>query len=123
MTKHIFGWLIIAGIAVGSLLAQTENIEMGVIKGDRVNVRGRPSPTGEICCQLNRGNGVEILERRRIQTIGTNTEEWVRIVLPEKANVWIQNSYLDPQGQVNAKVNGRAGPSLMWPVLCVFPKG
>ena len=105
------------------LMAQDDSQEMGVITGSRVNVRGRPLGTAEVCCQLKKGDEVKILERRLVQTTGTNTEEWVRIVLPEKAVVWLQTAFLTEDGAVTSKVNGRAGPGLMWPVLCVFSKG
>jgi hypothetical protein len=112
--------IIAGGIGI-SLFA--DSIEFGSITGSRVNVRGRPLDTAEICCQLSKGSLVEIVERRLVQTMGTNTEEWVRIILPEKALVWIQSSYVDPENKVTTRVNGRAGPSLMWPVLCVFSPG
>lgn len=97
--------------------------EMGTVTGDRVNIRGRPLPTAEICVQTRKGDLVEIYERRLVQTAGTNTEMWVRVGLPSSATVWVQSSFLDGQGTVTARVNGRAGPSLMWPVVHVFSKG
>jgi len=116
---QLFSGLLLCGLLVS---AQETRTEMGVITGDRVNVRGRPLATAELCCQLNKGDPVEILERRLVQTTGTNTEEWVRIVLPEKAHVWLQSSLVE-KGAVTTRANGRAGPSLMWPVLCVWSKG
>ncbi|MBI4024949.1 MAG: SH3 domain-containing protein [Verrucomicrobia bacterium] len=104
-------------------LAQNDPMEQGVVTGDRVNVRARALPTAEICCQLAKGDTVEILEHRLVQVIGTNTEEWVRIVLPNKAQVWFQSNLVDTNGTMTARANGRAGPSLMWPVLCVLSKG
>ena len=97
--------------------------EMGTVTGDRVNIRGRPLPTAEICVQTRKGNLVEVYERRLVQTVGTNTEMWVRVGLPASATVWLQSSFLDDKGAVTARVNGRAGPSLMWPVVHVFSKG
>ncbi len=122
--KHSY-WLLLGGIVCGGvlLLAQDDQVEMGTVKGSRVNVRARPLGTAEICCQMNKGDSVEILEHRLVQTLGTNTEEWVRIVLPEKATVWVQSSFVDQDGKVTSKLNGRAGPGLVWPVLCSFAKG
>ncbi len=114
--------LFLIGIGL-ELMAQTNQVEIGILTGDRVHVRGRPLPTAEICCQMSKGDSAQILERRLVQTVGTNTEEWVRIVLPEKVNVWLQTDLVKENVVIKNKVNGRAGPSLMWPVLCVFSKG
>ena len=97
--------------------------EMGTVTGDRVNIRGRPLPTAEICVQTRKGDLVEVYECRLIQTVGTNAEMWVRVGLPASATVWLQSSFVDDKGAVTARVNGRAGPSLMWPVVHVFSKG
>ena len=121
-TKNPFFILGLIGASI--VLAQNVPLEKGTITGDRVNVRGRPLGTAEICCKLDKGDPVEIFERRLIQITGSNTEEWVRIVLPEKANVWLQSRFIDQSGAiVSNRVQGRAGPSLMWPVLCQFLKG
>lgn len=120
------GWtgFIAAGlIVVGTVLAEEQKAEMGTLKGDRVNIRARPLPTAEICGQLHKGDSVEIIERRSIQITGANAEEWVRIVLPESVNVWIQSGLIGENGLITKKVNGRAGPGLTWPVLCLFSKG
>jgi len=113
-------------LACFRLVAEQAAIEQGWITGDRVNVRGRPLPTAELCCQLEKGDPVEIIERRLVQIAGANTEEWVRIVLPQNATVWVQSGLVSnqlDQATITTRANGRAGPSLMWPVLCVYSKG
>ncbi len=122
MKRILFPFATILVLA-GLLAAQSEKMEMGSIKGDRVNIRARPLGTAELCGQLRKGDQVEIVERRIVQTVGTNTEEWIRIVLPEICNIWVQSTYLDADHKIITKVNGRAGPSLMWPVLGMFAKG
>ena len=107
---------------MGIFLAHAGDDSVGVITGSRVNVRGRPLPTAELCCQLSKGDLVQILERKQVAVIGTNTEEWVRIVLPDKATVWLQSDLADEDGVVKKRAQGRAGPSLMWPVLCTLEK-
>jgi len=121
--KHQIGLITVGFVFIGALMAVDEKTETGVVTGDRVNVRARPLGTAEICCQMRKGDAVEILERRQVEVIGTNTEEWVRIVLPEKANVWLQSDLVDEKGMVKSRTNGRAGPGLRWPVLGVLPKG
>lgn len=117
-------WLIVCGlVCAGFLFAEGGRGEAGTVKGDRVNVRARPNATAEICCQMNRGDAVSVLERRLAPGIGTNMEEWVRVVLPEKATVWVQSTFVREEGEITTKVNGRAGPGLNWPVLCLFAKG
>lgn len=108
-------------LSAGALRAQAP--EMGTVTADRVNIRGRPLPTAEICVQTRKGDLVEVYERRLVQTVGTNAEMWVRVGLPASATVWLQSSFLDEKGTVTARVNGRAGPSLMWPVVHVFARG
>lgn len=101
-----------------------DHVEMGTVTANNVNVRARPIGTGEICCQLSKGESAEVLERRDTPAVGTtNAQEWVRITMPEKATVWLQSDLLDSQGNLKAKANGRAGPSLMWPVVCTLTKG
>jgi hypothetical protein len=110
-------------VALSPLALRAEGPEMGTVTGDRVNIRGRPLPTAEICAQARQGDLVEIYERRLVQTAGTNTEMWVRVGLPASSTVWLQASFVGPDGAATARVNGRAGPSLMWPVVHVFAKG
>jgi len=114
--------IIILTLASG-LFAEVEKPNLGVVTANRLNVRGRPLGTAEICCQLENNDKVEILERKNIPTIGNTTEEWVRIVLPEQATVWLQSNFIGEGGVIQSKINGRAGPSLMWPVLCTLVKG
>jgi hypothetical protein len=103
--------------------AEDHKVEMGTVTGSRVNIRARPLGTAEVCCQLVQGDLVEILERKQIQVGGsTNSEEWVKIVLPEKATVWVQSGFIENDA-ITKKVNGRAGPGLNWPILCTFSKG
>lgn len=103
--------------------SRAADAETGVVIGDRVNVRARPLGTAEICCQLKKDDKVEILERREIQTATTNAEIWLRIVLPETATVWVKAELLekaDNQDVVLKRANGRAGPGLAWPSLCIL---
>ena len=118
------GGFILACLTVaGVILAEDQKVEMGTLKADRVNIRARPLPTAEICGQLRKGDSVEILEHRSIQITGTNAEEWVRIVLPDSVHVWIQSDLIGENNVIAKKANGRAGPGLAWPVLCLFSKG
>ncbi len=120
--KHVL-WVAVFIVSALPAQAQDTDVEMGVVTANRLNVRGRPLATAEIACQLKKGDLVEIRERRLVQTVGTNTQMWLRSVLPQQANVWVQSGFLDEKGNITARVNGRAGPSLMWPVLCLFSKG
>jgi uncharacterized protein YgiM (DUF1202 family) len=108
----------------GSLiLAEGEKATTGIVTAGHLNIRGRPLNTAELCGQLEKGDMVQILERKMIPSIGNTSEEWVRIVLPEKSTVWVQSNFIGEGGTIQHFTDGRAGPSPMWPVLCKFTKG
>jgi hypothetical protein len=109
-------------IGLGMILL-AEELGNGTVAVDRAIVRARPLGTAEICCQLKRDDPVQILERIEVPGTSSNLEGWLRIVLPEKATVWIKSDLLkteDEQARVLKRVNGRAGPGLNWPSLCIL---
>ena len=78
--------------AVDLLAAQPSLLEEawfgwpGVITGERINVRAKPSTKSEIVAQLDRGSRVRVLGRRG---------DWLQVALPEGDGtrlVWIYHS-------------------------------
>jgi uncharacterized protein YgiM (DUF1202 family) len=91
---------------VAAPLAQTGR---GTIKGDRCNVRARPSTTAEVVAQLHKGDSVEVLERKSAAE-REKPMEWLRISLPATAKCYVSAKHLTG-GVVNAdNLNVRCGP-------------
>ena len=105
--------------AVAVPVAQTGH---GTIKGDRCNVRSRPSTSAEVVAQLHKGDSVEVLESK---SMGEHSKpaEWLRIALPATAKCYV-NSKLLADGVVNAEnLNVRCGPGGNYRDVGKLPKG
>lgn len=121
--KHIL--LMVGLVGIFTFLSYAQSIKPGtaVVTGNRVNVRGRPLGTAERCCQLDEGEKVTVLDSTFTPDGAGKSDEWVRVVMPEKATVWVRSSFVGEGNVINAKVTGRAGSSLMWPIICNLNKG
>ncbi|MFO7897640.1 MAG: SH3 domain-containing protein [Planctomycetota bacterium] len=62
----------------------------GTVTGDRVNVRVRPSLTGEVVTQLDKGAGVKI---KGIEQ--TEKRTWYKVVPPTGSAAWISAEYVE----------------------------
>lgn len=94
--------------------------------GDRVNVRSRPSLTGEVVAQLARGQRVLVFEEGLpALRPGDPVTEWTRIELPAGTRVWVSAEHVDPaSNQVLPRLlNVRAGPSEDYGVLGTVARG
>lgn len=94
----------------------------GTVRGDRCNVRARPSLNSEVVVQLNKGDRVEILERR---TAGEpdKTMQWLRIRLPGTAKCYVASKHLtDGVANVDA-LNVRCGPGANYRAVGKLAKG
>jgi len=81
----------------------------GTIKANRCNVRSRPHLTAEVVVQLNKGDTIEVLERKSV-TDHEKTMEWFRINLPAYTKCFVSTKLLTG-GAANAdNVNIRCGP-------------
>lgn len=119
MTRLVFtplvAWLFLAG---AMLPARAQG--QAIVTGDRVNVRSRPSLTGEVVTRLSRGQRVLVFEEGlpALQSVDPVTE-WTRIELPAGTRVWVSAEHVDPtNNQVRPRLlNVRAGPSEDYGVL------
>jgi len=94
----------------------------GTVTKDRVNVRARAGRTAEVVCQLNKGDVVEILERKTSQE-GDKQMEWLRIPLPASAKCYVASRYIK-DGEVTADaVNIRCGPGGVYKDVGKLAKG
>jgi hypothetical protein len=100
--------------------------QTAVVKGDRVNVRGRPSLVGEVITQLNRGEQVTVIEQIPVASPKPGEPaRWTRIRLPANTPVWVFAPYIDADdgtSKVN-RLNLRAGPGENFSVLGRIERG
>jgi uncharacterized protein YgiM (DUF1202 family) len=89
--------------------ASTTRAEQAVAQHDRSNVRARPSKTAEVVAQLNKGDTVEVLERKSV-TEKDKTEEWLRIALPATAKCYVNAKLIENGAAKVDAVNVRCGP-------------
>jgi uncharacterized protein YgiM (DUF1202 family) len=94
----------------------------GTIKGDRCNVRSRPSMNAEVVVQLHKGDTVEVLEHKAVAE-RDKSMEWLRVALPATAKCFISTKLLT-DGIVHAEsVNVRCGPGTNYRDVGKLPKG
>jgi uncharacterized protein YgiM (DUF1202 family) len=130
-------WMVVAAILAAALRippAQAQVSETkapspqptGVIKGNNVNIRGKPALSSEVVAQLHEGDRVKILEEITLKDAKQGEpEKWLRIALPQSVPVWIHSSYIDPASKaVKAnRLNLRSGPGENHNVLGRVEKG
>ena len=81
---------------------------IGLVTGERVNLRVGPSPSAEILSQLKKGTKVQVLEKKGA---------WFAVPLPPEAAVYVARSFLKmpdegtgPAQVRGARVHLRCGP-------------
>jgi len=88
--------------------------KIAFVKNDGANVRAGDNINFEALCKLETGDPVKIIDKRY---------SWFKILLPQKAYLYIKNDYVDlflekGIGTVNAvRVNLRAGPGTKYSIL------
>lgn len=92
------------------------------IKGDRSNVRSRPSMNAEVIAQLHRGDTVDVLERKSV-TERDKSMEWLRIPVPATAKCYVSAKHVT-DGVVNTdNLNVRCGPGSNYRDIGKLSKG
>jgi hypothetical protein len=119
-------WFCAVLFLTGALLSASAAEQTALVKGDRVNVRGRPSLVGEVITQLRQGEQVTVLEQISLDAPrpGEPTQ-WSRIRLPANTPVWVFAPYIDADdgtSKVN-RLNLRAGPGENFSVLGRIERG
>ena len=119
--------LVSAGVLFAVVTATSGRAQTpAVVSGDRLNVRSRPSLSGEVVTQLARGQVVTVLDESWRTPGATNVaSEWVRIELPALTHVWVSAEFVDAAaGTVKPKrLNVRAGPGEEYGVLGTLSEG
>ncbi|MBM3823155.1 MAG: hypothetical protein FJ404_09770 [Verrucomicrobia bacterium] len=131
MTSSPF-WRRILGRACLALLAaglQAQNAsDLGSVRADRVNVRGKASLQSEVITQLSKGESVVILDEAAAagakQETGT-PPAWLKIRMPANTPVWVNASHVDPASKsvTVRKLNIRGGVGENYSILGTVDKG
>jgi uncharacterized protein YgiM (DUF1202 family) len=115
-----------AGMALLLSAAPLAAEETAVVKGSRINVRGRPALIGEVITQLQQGEKVVILEEITLSSPATNEpSKWLRIQMPAQTPVWVYAPFVD-QATKTVKVsrlNLRGGPGENFSVVGRLERG
>lgn len=112
-------------LSVGASLA-AEAPRPAKIKGDRTNVRAKPSYDGEVLATLAKGSSVTVLaEVDGAEGEPGGSRKWARIRLPREVSVWVYTPLLDAKtGQVKGEVlKFRAGPGRNYSELGELRRG
>jgi uncharacterized protein YraI len=116
---------LIAVLSVGMSLA-AEAPRPAKIKGDRTNVRAKPSYDGEVLATLTNGSAVTVLaEVDGAEGEPGGSRKWARIQLPREVSVWVYGPLLDAKTkQVKGEVlKFRAGPGRNYSELGELKRG
>ena len=116
---------IIALLSLGVSLA-AEAPRPAKIKGDRTNVRAKPSYDGEVLATLTKGSSVTVLaEVDGAEGEPGGSRKWARIQLPREVSVWVYGPLLDAKTrQVKGEVlKFRAGPGRNYSELGELKRG
>jgi uncharacterized protein YgiM (DUF1202 family) len=119
-------WFCTVLFLTGALLAASAAEQTALVKGDRVNVRGRPSLLGEVITQLNQGEKVIVIEEIPVATPKPGEPaSWTRIALPANTPVWVFAPYIDPDTKTSMvnRLNLRGGPGENYSVLGRLERG
>lgn len=97
--------LLLVGVLMASAVLAGEPESLRV-KGERVNLRGRPDASGEVVGQVTVG------EELRVRKMG---DTWVEVVPPERVRCWVHKDFIQ-DGKVAVKeLTVRAGASINYP--------
>ena len=100
-------------MAVLSLAQVAPKAETAVVTENNLNVRGKPSFSGEVITQLQKGEKVVVLEEITLsKPKAKEPASWRRIQMPENTPVWVFAPFIDLNSKtVNvSRLNMRAGP-------------
>ena len=93
---------------------------------NNLNIRGQAGLKGEVVAHVQKGDTVTVVSQINLDKHKADEpSQWVKIALPQGADVWVRSSFIDPADKtVRAKkLNLRAGPSEDYSVLGVVERG
>lgn len=97
-----------------------------VVVAHHVNVRTRPSLSGEVLTKLTNGEPIIVLEEIKLKHSGPEEPSaWAKIALPTTSQAWVKTSYIDATNKtvLAKKLNLRGGPGENYGVLGQLLKG
>ena len=87
--RFIFTIMCLAFLIVPSYLAESAGKDepfVGILKGNRVNIRAGDDTSTEVICQLNEGDEVRVIGQAKM---------WYKVQLPKKALVYIHKTNVE----------------------------
>ena len=99
-----------------AVVAQAPVITSGraTVLKDRVNVRARADKNSELVAQVNKGDAVEVLDRKG---------DWLRVTLPATAKCFVASKYVQNGAVTADAINVRCGPSTNYRDVGKLAKG
>ena len=96
------------------------------VRSGSVNVRGQAKLNSEVITRVTNGEQVTVIEEIHLKNTGPEEPSaWAKIVLPEKAHVWVHSSFIDPVAKTVTprKLNMRGGPGENYSILGTLSRG
>ncbi len=115
--------------ALGADSAELTAVPTGTeatVAGDRVNVRGQASLSGEVITQINKGEKVIVLDEIADPKAKKGAPAaWAKILLPTNTPVWIHADFIDEASKTvkPRKLNVRSGPGERFSSIGTLTKG
>jgi SH3-like domain-containing protein len=97
-----------------------------VVVAHHVNVRGQAKTKSEVITRMTNGEPVMVIEEIQLKHSGVDEPSaWAKIVLPEKAHVWVHTSFIDAANKTvkPKKLNLRGGPGENFSILGTLQQG
>jgi len=87
---------------------------IGRTTGSNINIRAKPNTYCEVISQLHKNQEVQVI---------AETQEWVTIVLPKKATVWVRSENVADGAVIGDRVQGLSGPGDNFTPVCTMKNG
>lgn len=94
--------------------AQTNELPMITVLGDRVSLRAGPDINSEL---LDR-----VMKDDQLVWLG-ETNGWFAVQLPDTIDLWVAEEYVEEGKVTTPRLNVRSGPNLNYSVVCVVSEG
>ncbi len=94
----------------------------GTVLKDKVNIRARASRNAEVVAQVNKGDALEVLERKAVGD-GAKSMEWLRVTLPASAKCFVLTKMIKDGAATADAVNIRCGPGASFKDIGKLAKG
>ena len=119
-----FTLLIMAVLSLAQTASKADQI--AVVIENNLNVRGKPSFSGEVITQLQKGEKVVVLEEITLsKPKAGEPKSWRRIRMPANTPVWVFAPFVDPNSNAVSvsRLNLRAGPGENYSIVGRLERG